>query len=140
MWTPYPLQQTYYPTPLSYPPQPIRIKVFLPHTRPSSLIICLTPRRISRVYSFHEADSKDSDRVYPSAYHVLRYAHDVDGLDLELLRIAFVVYGAMNRKDWRTVSVEDVGFDAAELARQLVPTLRSSAIQESELKRNFGEV
>jgi predicted nucleotidyltransferase component of viral defense system len=53
----------------------------------------------------------------------------MDGLDLERFRIAFVVYGAMNRKDWRAVSVEDVDFDAAELARQLVPTLRLGAIQ-----------
>ncbi|MBB5349637.1 hypothetical protein JWG42_15780 [Desulfoprunum benzoelyticum] len=27
-------------------------------------------------------------------------------LDQDRLRIAFVVYGAMNRKDWRTVSVK----------------------------------
>jgi predicted nucleotidyltransferase component of viral defense system len=29
-------------------------------------------------------------------------------LDLDRLRIAFVVYGGMNRKDWRTVSIKDV--------------------------------
>jgi predicted nucleotidyltransferase component of viral defense system len=48
----------------------------------------------------------------------------MDDLDPQRLRIGFVVYGAMNRKDWRTVSSEDVDFDAAELARQLIPTLR----------------
>ncbi len=55
----------------------------------------------------------------------------MDGLDHERLRIAFVVYGAMNRKDWRTVSAEDIDFDAAELTSQLVPTLRLGAIQET---------
>ena len=45
------------------------------------------------------------------------------GLDRERLRLAFVVYGGMNRKDWRTVSIADVNFDAAELARLLIPTL-----------------
>ena len=40
------------------------------------------------------------------------------------LRIAFVAYGGMNRKDWRTVSLDDVDFDNPELARQLRPTLR----------------
>lgn len=49
------------------------------------------------------------------------------GLDANRLRIGFVVYGAMNRKDWRTVSVDDVDFDAKELARQLLPTLRADA-------------
>ena len=45
-------------------------------------------------------------------------------LDARRLRIGFVVYGAMNRKDWRTVSADNVDFDAMELARQLIPTLR----------------
>jgi hypothetical protein len=45
-------------------------------------------------------------------------------LDQGRLRTAFVVYGPMNRKDWRTVSTEDVNLDRAELARQLIPTLR----------------
>ena len=41
----------------------------------------------------------------------------MDNLQRERLRIAFVVYGAMNRKDWRTVSASDAYFDAAEFAR-----------------------
>jgi len=45
-------------------------------------------------------------------------------LDLELLRIAFVVYGATARRDWRRVSIEDVAFDPRELAAQLLPALR----------------
>ncbi|NPA94299.1 MAG: nucleotidyl transferase AbiEii/AbiGii toxin family protein [Thermodesulfobacteria bacterium] len=61
------------------------------------------------------------------------------GLDLERLRIAFVVYGAMNRKDWRTVSVEDVDFDAAELANQLIPTLRLGAKQGTKDAENYGK-
>ena len=53
----------------------------------------------------------------------------MDNLDPDRLRIGFVVYGGMNRKDWRTVSTEDVDFDAAELARQLIPTLRVNAVE-----------
>jgi len=48
-------------------------------------------------------------------------------LDVERLRIAFVVYGGMNRKDWRTVNVEDVSFDVREFDSQLLPTLRNAA-------------
>ena len=44
-------------------------------------------------------------------------------LDRERLRIAFVVYGALNRRDWRSVCAEDVNCDPQELARQLLPTL-----------------
>ena len=36
----------------------------------------------------------------------------------------FVVYGAMNQRDWRTVSVADVAFDEAELSSQLLPALQ----------------
>lgn len=50
-------------------------------------------------------------------------------LERKKLRFAFVVYGAMNRKDWRTVSVSDVDFDAAELRNQLLPTLREEYSQ-----------
>lgn len=52
----------------------------------------------------------------------------VDNLERDRLRTAFVVYGAMNRKDWRMVSVYDVNFDATEVSRQLIPMLHVKAI------------
>lgn len=51
-------------------------------------------------------------------------------LNLEQLRLGFVVYGAANRKDWRTVSPDDVGFDADELQQSLIPVLSNKAIEE----------
>jgi len=48
-------------------------------------------------------------------------------LDQKLLRIAFVTYGGMNRKDWRNVSITDIGFDAEALSAKLIPTLHGSA-------------
>ncbi len=53
----------------------------------------------------------------------------IDGLDVEKLRTAFVVYGAGVRRDWRTVSVEDMAFDPEELSSQLVPALRGGRMQ-----------
>lgn len=46
-------------------------------------------------------------------------------LDRDKLRLAFVVYGGLNRKDWRTVRIDDVSAEAAELKRELVPMLRA---------------
>jgi predicted nucleotidyltransferase component of viral defense system len=46
-------------------------------------------------------------------------------LNHEKLRLGFVIYGAMNRKDWRTVKIDDVAYDTAELLNQLVPVVRS---------------
>lgn len=45
----------------------------------------------------------------------------------ERLRAAFVVYGAMNRRDWRTVKASDADFDIRELKDQLLPLLRNGA-------------
>ena len=46
-------------------------------------------------------------------------------LDSERLRLGFVAYGAMNRRDWREVRPEDVDFEVKEVRDQLLPTVRS---------------
>jgi predicted nucleotidyltransferase component of viral defense system len=46
------------------------------------------------------------------------------GLDAARMRLAFVVYGGTSRKDWRTVSADDVGVDVAEADAMLLPLLR----------------
>lgn len=48
-------------------------------------------------------------------------------LDPERLRLGFVVYGGSNRRDWRTVSLDDVQVDPREVDQQLVPLLRAGA-------------
>lgn len=40
------------------------------------------------------------------------------------LRTAFVAYGAMSRKDWRTISPKDIQFDFAELKNKLLPVMQ----------------
>lgn len=68
------------------------------------------------------------------ARHVSRDLFDVhgilgqDNLDREMLRLGFVVYGACSRRDWSTVSPEDIGCDHRELQRQLVPVLRRDVV------------
>lgn len=47
------------------------------------------------------------------------------GLDAARLRLAFVIYGGINRKDWRTVSTADVTVDANDVRMELVPMLRA---------------
>ncbi len=43
--------------------------------------------------------------------------------DRDRLRTAFIVYGASNRKDWRTISLTDVSLDPKEFERMLFPLL-----------------
>jgi predicted nucleotidyltransferase component of viral defense system len=59
-------------------------------------------------------------------------------LDPKRLRPAFVAYGAMNRKDWRTVSLEDVSFEADELSLQLIPLLRVKSAEEDQLTASYS--
>ena len=62
----------------------------------------------------------------------------MDDLEKDRLRIAFVTYGGMNRKDWRTVAIEDVDFDAAEVTRLLVPTLHVRETKEQVSPAEYG--
>jgi hypothetical protein len=48
-------------------------------------------------------------------------------LDPEQLRLGFVAYGGISRRDWRTVSLDDVQADSREVDQQLVPLLRAGA-------------
>jgi predicted nucleotidyltransferase component of viral defense system len=60
------------------------------------------------------------------------------GLDRDRLRLAFVVYGAMSRIDWRTVAPNDVDFDIADLEQRLLPTLRATG-RESKRRDHFSK-
>jgi len=46
--------------------------------------------------------------------------------DRERLRLAFVVYGAMSRHDWRKVGIHDVDFHEKDLRDQLLPSVEKS--------------
>ncbi|MCD4824737.1 MAG: nucleotidyl transferase AbiEii/AbiGii toxin family protein, partial [Phycisphaerae bacterium] len=54
-------------------------------------------------------------------------------LNKEKLRLGFVLYGAMNRKDWRTVSLDNIGYDAREIENQLVPVIRNEFLAKREV-------
>ncbi len=84
-----------------------RIPVLELHELTAGKLVALLARRASR-------DLFDAHRLLTQCE-----------LDAGRLRAAFVVYGAMNRKDWRTVSVDDVSFEPNELKNQLLPTLRN---------------
>jgi len=60
------------------------------------------------------------------------------GLDRERLRLAFVVYGAMSRKDWRTIAPNDVDFDIADLEQRMLPMLRDTGIERIQ-QEHFGK-
>lgn len=71
--------------------------------------------------------SRAASRDIFDAHHLLQRSD----IDRSRLRLAFVVHGAMNRRDWREVSVDDVQLDAGEARSQLVPMLRAHVQPEA---------
>ncbi len=54
-------------------------------------------------------------------------------IDINKLRLAFIVYGGMNRLDLRKIAIEDIGFDIQELQHKLVPVLSHKELQNTSL-------
>ena len=77
--------------------------------------------------------SRHQTRDLFDAHQLLNYDNKIN---LEDLRLAFVVYGAMNRKDWRTISLEDISFDLVELKQQLFPVV---PLEKREGIERFGQ-
>jgi predicted nucleotidyltransferase component of viral defense system len=75
--------------------------------------------------------SRRSSRDLFDAHQLLTHGD----LDRTKLRLGFVLYGAMNRKDWRTVTIDDVGYDHRELENELISVVRA----ESLAKRKAGD-
>lgn len=47
------------------------------------------------------------------------------GLDRSKLRLAFVIYGGLNRVDWRAITLDNIRTTPAEVDTQLLPALRA---------------
>ena len=47
--------------------------------------------------------------------------------DAKRLRLGFVVYGGISRRDWRTVSLDEVQADPVDVERRLLPLLRAGS-------------
>jgi predicted nucleotidyltransferase component of viral defense system len=66
-------------------------------------------------------------------YDVSKLSSCSELLDIEKLRLVFMIYGGMNRRDWRTLKIEDIGFDSSELKKKLAPVLKQQEIQQPQL-------
>jgi len=60
-------------------------------------------------------------------------------LDQGKLRLAFVVFGGLNRKDWRTVRIDDITADPNEFRNELVPMLRAAFRPKDGELKNWSE-
>jgi len=60
-------------------------------------------------------------------------------LDARKLRLGFIVYGGISRRDWRTVSLEEVQTDGARVDRELVPLLRAPVAPSRQRLAEWAE-
>ncbi len=106
----------------------LRTPLWTPVSMDSPEFLGLSARRIP-VLDLHElAGGKLSALFSRTASRDLFDAVGIlarNDLDPAKLRFAFVAYGAMSRRDWRTVSVSDVAMAPKEAAQRLLPVLRS---------------
>lgn len=58
--------------------------------------------------------------------------------DRASVRLAFVVLGGTDRRDWRKVTLRDISFKAHELRDQVIPLLRDDAIASMGPPRGWG--
>ena len=80
--------------------------------------------------------SRDQVRDLFDAHKLLNYNHEIKQEDL---RLAFVVYGAMNRKDWRTITLNDISFTANELKQKLFTVLRQGLVPHQDDTSSYGQ-
>jgi hypothetical protein len=79
--------------------------------------------------------SRRASRDLFDAHHFLTRV----AFDRRRLRVAFVVHGGINRKDWRTVKLDHVAFDTREIRQQLIPLLRGETLKGGEPLEQWGE-
>ncbi len=75
--------------------------------------------------------SRRASRDLYDVYHLSSDSLLHEKLDIGRLRLAFIVYGAMNRHDWRKLKIEDIDFDGKELKNNLLPVLTQQHIQKT---------
>jgi predicted nucleotidyltransferase component of viral defense system len=77
--------------------------------------------------------SRRAGRDLYDVYHLSSNLALNQQLDMSRLRLAFIVYGAMNRHDWRKIKIEDINFDAKELKNNLLPVLNQRSLETTLL-------
>ncbi len=79
--------------------------------------------------------ARSASRDLFDAHLLLTQGH----LDDAKLRLGFVLYGAMNRRDWRQVRASDVALDAKDVENQLGPVIRKDYLADAGKQRKWVE-
>lgn len=109
----------------------MRVPIWTPTVRDSIPIAGAAARRITVLDEHELAGGKlaalfgrNASRDLYDAVGLIRRG----GLDTHRLRLSFVVHGAINRRDWRTVSLDELRLEAGDADRRLTPLLRADLV------------
>jgi len=91
----------------------------------------LTAGKLTALFSRH------AGRDLFDTHQLLTKSTNFDG---KLLRLAFVVYGSASRKDWRTISSNDIAYTSLELQNLLVPVLPQEKLFEVKSVNNWAGI
>ena len=109
-----------------------RVPLWPPQRRESRLIASRQAQNVLVLDDYELAAGKLAALIARRTSRDLFDAHELlVGMKLkgEKLRLGFVVYGAMNIEDWRTVSVSDIEPAVQDLDTYLLPLLRAEVIE-----------
>jgi hypothetical protein len=79
--------------------------------------------------------SRSAARDLFDARNILRHPN----INLNRVRLGFVVYGGANRRDWREISLRDISVNVNEVANQLTPLLRSELAPKRSQTISWGK-
>ena len=80
--------------------------------------------------------SRHSSRDLFDTYYLLQDKT----IDIEKLRVAFIVYGGMSRKDWRTIQIDDIHYEWTEFNNMLIPMLRREEVSKFNTPKKWASV
>ncbi len=77
-------------------------------------------------------------RASRDLFDVFQLAQKVSSKNKDV-RLAYVLYGAKQPKDWRSVKLDDLNFDVADVKRQLIPVLNSAITSEIKSEDKYAQ-
>lgn len=118
-----------------------------PVTQQDSCLVGLFQARQIPLLDLHELAagklaafmSRRASRDLYDVHQLLVKSSHQSEIDIKRLRFAFIVYGAMNRHDWRTLKIEDINFENTELENKLIPVLNQKKLQRIPNKKNWAQ-
>ena len=79
--------------------------------------------------------SRHSSRDLFDAHQLMNQQH----IDMDKLRLGFIVYGGSSRVDWRHIKLKNIHFKWREFQNMLIPLLRKSDLAKRDNPKSWAE-